>query len=129
MAGALQDPYMQRFIEAETQKQRFQQLVHGLTERCWELCMDKPGQKLDSRTENCMVNCVQRFIDTTNYVVNRLDSSRVPSATPNIDICRNFNRSVLKSALKLLAIDGVEVKINKIANSYLSINIIVISYI
>ncbi|KAK7486999.1 hypothetical protein BaRGS_00021815 [Batillaria attramentaria] len=80
MAGeALQDPRMQRFVEAETQRQRFQQLVHSLTEKCWDACMGTPGQKLDSRTETCMVNCVERFIDTTNYVVNRLESTPMPT--------------------------------------------------
>ncbi|NXW06144.1 TIM8A translocase, partial [Fregetta grallaria] len=29
------DPQLQRFIEVETQKQRFQQLVHQMTELCW----------------------------------------------------------------------------------------------
>ncbi|XP_012824714.1 mitochondrial import inner membrane translocase subunit Tim8 A isoform X2 [Xenopus tropicalis] len=32
---AAADPELQRFIEAETQKQRFQTLVHQLTELCW----------------------------------------------------------------------------------------------
>ncbi len=32
-----------------------------------------PGQKLDRRTENCFTNCVERFIDTSNFVVNRLE--------------------------------------------------------
>ncbi|KAK2891061.1 hypothetical protein Q8A67_013704 [Cirrhinus molitorella] len=49
--GATADPQLQQFIEIESQKQRFQQLVHQMTEVCWEKCMDKPGPKLDSRTE------------------------------------------------------------------------------
>ncbi|KAL8588175.1 Mitochondrial import inner membrane translocase subunit Tim8 A [Nucella lapillus] len=79
MAGeALQDPRMQHFVEAETQRQRFQQLVHTLTDKCWDSCVGNPGQKLDSRTETCITNCVERFIDTTNYVVNRLESTPQP---------------------------------------------------
>ena len=77
---AFQDPHMQRFVEMETQKQRFQQLVHTLTERCWDSCMGSPGHKLDSRTETCITNCVERFIDTTNFVVNRLETTPVPSS-------------------------------------------------
>ncbi|XP_035681732.1 mitochondrial import inner membrane translocase subunit Tim8 A-like [Branchiostoma floridae] len=73
-AGGQIDPHMQHFIEAETQKQRFQQLVHGLTDTCWEKCMDRPSTKLDGRTETCFVNCVERFIDTSNFVLNRLQS-------------------------------------------------------
>ena len=29
------DPRLRHFIEVETQKQRFQQLVHQMTELCW----------------------------------------------------------------------------------------------
>ncbi|XP_062916632.1 mitochondrial import inner membrane translocase subunit Tim8 A isoform X3 [Mobula hypostoma] len=33
--GLSADPHLQQFIEVESQKQKFQQLVHGLTELCW----------------------------------------------------------------------------------------------
>nr|XP_020825763.1 uncharacterized protein LOC110196746 [Phascolarctos cinereus] len=39
------DPQLQNFIKAEAQRQRFQQLVHQMTEMCWEKCMDKPGPR------------------------------------------------------------------------------------
>ena len=71
--STMDDPHMQRFIESETQKQRFQQLVHSLTDQCWDTCMGTPGQKLERKTETCLVNCVERFIDTSNFVVNRLE--------------------------------------------------------
>ncbi|KAK8389476.1 hypothetical protein O3P69_008878 [Scylla paramamosain] len=47
-------------------------LVHELTEKCWDKCMDRPSTRLESRTEGCITNCVQRFIDSTNFVANRL---------------------------------------------------------
>ncbi|KAM5326954.1 mitochondrial import inner membrane translocase subunit Tim8 A-like [Glossophaga mutica] len=74
------DPQLQRFLEAETEKQRFQQLVHQLTELCWEKCMDKPGPKMDSRAEACFVNCVDRFIDTSKFILSRLEQTQKPSA-------------------------------------------------
>ncbi|XP_026186833.1 mitochondrial import inner membrane translocase subunit Tim8 A [Mastacembelus armatus] len=74
--GATADPQLQQFIEIESQKQRFQQLVHQMTEVCWEKCMDKPGPKLDSRTESCFVNCVERFIDTSQFILNRLEQTQ-----------------------------------------------------
>uniref|UniRef100_A0A4W4G128 Mitochondrial import inner membrane translocase subunit n=1 Tax=Electrophorus electricus TaxID=8005 RepID=A0A4W4G128_ELEEL len=73
--GATTDPQLQQFIEIESQKQRFQQLVHQMTEVCWEKCMDKPGPKLDSRAEVCFVNCVERFIDTSQFILNRLEQT------------------------------------------------------
>lgn len=33
--GVTADPQLQHFIEIESQKQRFQQLVHQMTEVCW----------------------------------------------------------------------------------------------
>lgn len=33
--GSAADPQLQHFIEIESQKQRFQQLVHQMTEVCW----------------------------------------------------------------------------------------------
>ncbi|CAG2061847.1 unnamed protein product [Timema podura] len=33
--------------------------------------MEKPGSKLDSRTETCMNNCVDRFIDVSLLITNR----------------------------------------------------------
>jgi len=70
----MNDPQLQRFLEAENQKQRFQQLVNSLTSDCWDTCVTgAPSTKLDRRTETCVVNCVERFIDTSNYIVNRLE--------------------------------------------------------
>ena len=74
MEGALTDPTVQRFINAETQKQRFQKLVHNLTEQCWETCLaGAPGSIMTRKTEQCFENCVDRFLDTSNFVVNRLE--------------------------------------------------------
>nr|XP_044997371.1 mitochondrial import inner membrane translocase subunit Tim8 A-like [Jaculus jaculus] len=70
------DPQLQHFIEVETQKQRFQQLVHQIMELCWEKCMDKPGPKLDSRAEAYFVNCIERFIDTSQFILNRLEQTQ-----------------------------------------------------
>ena len=72
MAAGQVDAELQQFMEMENQKARFQLHVHNLTDVCWEKCVEKPGSKLDSKTETCVMNCVERFIDTTNYVVNRL---------------------------------------------------------
>ncbi|XP_061035305.1 mitochondrial import inner membrane translocase subunit Tim8 A-like [Eubalaena glacialis] len=70
------DPQLQHFIEVETQKQRFQQLVHQMTELRWGKCVDKPGPKLDSRAEGCFVNCIERFIDTSQFILNRLEQTQ-----------------------------------------------------
>merc|ERR1711911_526649 len=62
---------LQRFLMIEQQRAEFQNQVHRLTDTCWEVCMEKPSSRLDSRTENCLGNCVNRFIDTTLLLTNR----------------------------------------------------------
>ncbi|CAK9803804.1 Mitochondrial import inner membrane translocase subunit Tim8 A [Anthophora quadrimaculata] len=66
------DEQFQAFIERESKNQQFQGLAHNLTEICWELCVGTPGHLLDSSTRNCLVNCVNRFIDTSNFIAYRL---------------------------------------------------------
>lgn len=75
-SGEQVDPELQQFMAVESQKARFQAHVHNLTDICWEKCVEKPGSKMESKTESCLMNCVERFIDTTNFVVNRLSESR-----------------------------------------------------
>uniref|UniRef100_A0A023G0G4 Mitochondrial import inner membrane translocase subunit n=1 Tax=Amblyomma parvum TaxID=251391 RepID=A0A023G0G4_AMBPA len=70
---------LKTFIEGETEKQRYQSLVHELTEKCWDVCIEKPSARLDSKTENCIQNCVNRFIDATNLIVDRLAKTSVES--------------------------------------------------
>lgn len=33
--------------------------------------MDKPSSKLDAKTETCLTNCVDRFIDVSLLITNR----------------------------------------------------------
>ena len=70
------DPVLQRQLIAESEKAKFQLQVHNLTETCWEKCIDQPGNRLDSKTETCLQSCVERFIDSSNFIVNRLEQLR-----------------------------------------------------
>ena len=75
MAGAgqgLGDAQLASFIEQENQKQRFQTVVHTLTEQCWEICAPSISSRLDGKSETCLNNCVERFIDSSNYIINKL---------------------------------------------------------
>ncbi|GLG93254.1 Mitochondrial import inner membrane translocase subunit Tim8 [Gryllus bimaculatus] len=75
---------LQKFIEIETQKQRFQFLVHNLTERCWDVCIDKPSSRLETKVETCLANCVERFLDCTNFIVNRLEKTQQNAGVPEM---------------------------------------------
>ncbi|CAO1407546.1 unnamed protein product [Diamesa serratosioi] len=65
------DGELQSFLEAEKQKAQITQQIHEFNEICWDKCVDKPGNKLDGKTEQCLSNCVDRFIDTSLLITNR----------------------------------------------------------
>jgi len=65
---------MQQFIQAETAKSQIQNVMHDLNEKCWDTCVEgKPSNKLDGRTESCIKNCVERFIDTNLLILQRFE--------------------------------------------------------
>ncbi|XP_071087595.1 mitochondrial import inner membrane translocase subunit Tim8 B-like [Haliotis cracherodii] len=70
-AEGVGDPELASFIQMESQKAQLQSQIHKLSDICWDTCMDKPRDKLDGRTETCMKNCVERFIDTSLQITNR----------------------------------------------------------
>jgi import inner membrane translocase subunit TIM8 len=65
------DPEVASFIQMESQKAELQAQVHKLANVCWEQCVDRPRDKLDSKTETCVTNCVERFIDTSLTIATR----------------------------------------------------------
>jgi import inner membrane translocase subunit TIM8 len=74
MATDGMDAEMKEFIEIETQKAQFYEQAMTVTDICWAKCVDKIGSKTignggDSRTETCLTNCVERFIETSLLVV------------------------------------------------------------
>ncbi|CAL7948350.1 unnamed protein product [Xylocopa violacea] len=66
------DVQFQAFLERENTNQQFQRLASNLTDICWQVCIEAPGRSLDLYNQNCLVNCVERFIDTNNFITYRL---------------------------------------------------------
>ncbi|CAH8491430.1 unnamed protein product [Schistosoma turkestanicum] len=72
------DEELQRQLLQELQKQRFHQLGHQLTSICWDKCVtSKLNNSLDSRTENCIIHCVQRYIDVSGLLTRRQNEARL----------------------------------------------------
>ncbi|KAJ6217770.1 hypothetical protein RDWZM_008927 [Blomia tropicalis] len=66
------DKELKDFLMMEQKKAQFQSQINRLNDICWDKCVtDKPSTKLDSRTENCLRNCVDRFLDTSIAVAQR----------------------------------------------------------
>merc|ERR1711865_198493 len=67
---------LQAFMETENQKAVIQAAISKLTDICFEKCITKPGNKLDSSEANCVANCAGRFLDSSVFVVNRMMAKR-----------------------------------------------------
>ncbi|KAK2713058.1 mitochondrial import inner membrane translocase subunit Tim8 B-like [Artemia franciscana] len=65
------DADLQRTLMIEQQRAQFQAQIHKVTDICWDMCMDKPKSSLDSRTETCIANCTERFLDHTILITKR----------------------------------------------------------
>lgn len=65
------DPELARFIAEMEQSSRMKKTAEKLTLECWDLCVTNPNvSRFDSKTESCLVNCVDRFIDSSSFIVN-----------------------------------------------------------
>jgi import inner membrane translocase subunit TIM8 len=87
-----EDPELRRILEGEVQRAQFQQQALSLTDMCWTKCIDKIGRLVtheclgcshlsktigngsDKKTDACLVNCVERFLDVTTFVVERFQA-------------------------------------------------------
>lgn len=81
---------LQAFMETENQKAVIQAAISKLTDICFEKCITKPGNKLDSSEANCVANCAGRFLDSSVFVVNRMMATA--QATPWPSVARGLAR-------------------------------------
>eukprot|EP00035_Acanthoeca_spectabilis_P021029 m.435924 g.435924 ORF g.435924 m.435924 type:complete len:82 (+) comp17912_c0_seq1:2897-3142(+) len=76
MAGADQRE-LQQFVMEQRQKVETQTIIAGITDVCFEKCCASPGSKVigpsgDTRTEQCLKNCAERFIESSNFIITRM---------------------------------------------------------
>ncbi|XP_032686001.1 mitochondrial import inner membrane translocase subunit Tim8-like [Odontomachus brunneus] len=65
------DAQLSELLDIEKAKVATTAQIHAFNDICWEKCVEKPGSKLDARTETCINNCVNRFIDVSYFITNR----------------------------------------------------------
>ena len=64
------DPELTRFVEQMEQSARLEKMKQKLTEDCWNVCVTNPNvSKFDYKTESCLANCVERFIDSSAHII------------------------------------------------------------
>ncbi|KAF8591905.1 hypothetical protein K439DRAFT_1626419 [Ramaria rubella] len=65
------------FLEKEQGHARLQSSIHTFTSMCWDKCITgTPGNHFSRSEADCLKNCVERFLDTSLFMVRRLDQIR-----------------------------------------------------
>lgn len=67
---------LKKKLQAEIAQATFQALVEDMSEKCFSMCIKKPGSSLENNDKRCLTNCMDRFIDSYN-VVSKVFLSRV----------------------------------------------------
>ncbi|PWN90066.1 putative TIM8-translocase of the mitochondrial inner membrane [Acaromyces ingoldii] len=68
---------LQSFLDAEQAKARVQSSIHNFTDMCWDKCVTSSiGSRFGRGEEACLANCVERFLDSSLYIVKRLEEQR-----------------------------------------------------
>ncbi|CCD27186.1 protein transporter TIM8 NDAI_0J02940 [Naumovozyma dairenensis CBS 421] len=63
------------FIESENAKQKVQMSIHQLTNTCFKSCITNVSDPdLSSQDQQCLANCVNRFLDTNIRLVKGLQN-------------------------------------------------------
>ncbi|KZV59782.1 hypothetical protein PENSPDRAFT_659923 [Peniophora sp. CONT] len=66
-----------QFIEREQAGARLQASIHQYTSMCWDKCITgTPGTRFSRSEEGCIANCVERFLDTSLFMVKQLEQQR-----------------------------------------------------
>lgn len=68
-----------QFIETENSKSKVQMSIHNFTDMCFKKCNDNvpiTTNTLTSSEEQCLSNCLNRFLDTNIKVVQALQAQR-----------------------------------------------------
>lgn len=61
------------FIEAENSKQKMQMSIHQFTDTCFKNCITSINSpNISGQEENCLRNCLNRFLDTNIQIVEGL---------------------------------------------------------
>ncbi|KAG1755080.1 Tim10/DDP family zinc finger protein, partial [Suillus paluster] len=65
------------FLEREQAQARINSTVHSLTSMCWDKCVTgTPGSSFARKEESCLLNCVDRFMDTSLFIIKTIEGQR-----------------------------------------------------
>lgn len=58
----------------EQQKAQLQDMISNLAALAWEKCISYPGRSLSGSEQSCVTNCVARYFDTGEFVLQRFQA-------------------------------------------------------
>ncbi|KAI0932393.1 hypothetical protein AcW1_000468 [Taiwanofungus camphoratus] len=65
------------FMETEQAQARLHQSIHTMTSMCWDKCITgTPSTRFSRGEEGCLANCVERFLDTSLFMVRQIEEQR-----------------------------------------------------
>ncbi|TDL28354.1 hypothetical protein BD410DRAFT_780850 [Rickenella mellea] len=68
---------LETFLEQQQAHARFNQSVHHFTDMCWDKCITgTPSTRFSRSEESCLTNCVERFLDTSLFMVRKIEEQR-----------------------------------------------------
>ncbi|KAI0335977.1 hypothetical protein GY45DRAFT_1239020 [Cubamyces sp. BRFM 1775] len=70
---------LEQFIETQQAQSRVQTQVHMLTSMCWDKCVGSISSSFSGKEQSCLANCVDRFLDTSVFLVKKVEDQRAAS--------------------------------------------------
>ncbi|KAK7694490.1 hypothetical protein QCA50_001676 [Cerrena zonata] len=68
---------LETFMDNERAQARVHSSIHQMTSMCWDKCVTGTPSTSFSRSESsCLANCVDRFLDTSLFLVNQVERQR-----------------------------------------------------
>ncbi|KAF8203079.1 Tim10/DDP family zinc finger-domain-containing protein [Pholiota molesta] len=65
------------FLEREQAMAKMQSSIQQLTGTCWNKCVTgTPGKYFSSSEQSCLANCVDRFLDSSLFMVKKIEEKR-----------------------------------------------------
>ncbi|KAF8078416.1 Tim10/DDP family zinc finger-domain-containing protein [Lyophyllum atratum] len=65
------------FLEKEQAQAKLHSSIHHFTTLCWDKCVTgTPSTRFSRGEESCLANCVERFLDTSLFMVKRIEQQR-----------------------------------------------------
>ncbi|KAJ8520932.1 hypothetical protein ONZ45_g2316 [Pleurotus djamor] len=73
---------LQTFLDKEQAQARLHSTIFSLTSTCWDKCITgTPSTRFSRGEESCLANCVERFLDTSLFLVQQIESQRAQAGS------------------------------------------------